>query len=276
MGKLFLMHIPKAAGISLEHDVRELVGLRNFESHEMCYSFASEMRADSVAVMLRNPRSHVLSMYNHCTASAFADKFSNRPDLPRSFSGWARKWVEMKHQGVFPQGRSGPARSMPLQCYNPINMQTHRLACRGHFPNNYSAELASEVGHQTAVQNLRRAWAVGIAEAYRESICLMHVKACGALPEQCACDGGNSSAAGLQGAAPEVTLAVHHIDHGVGLRHNRASLGGLPPAALRDVDELTEVDRQVYNAAVDIFLRDVRQAEQAHGRRMLCREVPRA
>lgn len=148
VGKTFLFNIPKVAAVSLEHDFSETVGLRSFERHGMCYKVASEMNADSVVDIMRHPKAHVLSMFNHCTASSLADRNSSRPGFPRSIAVWLKRWAQMQDDGGYRQGGGIPTRTMPMQCYNRINMQTHCRACNVHFPDNYSAELSRRPSDQ--------------------------------------------------------------------------------------------------------------------------------
>lgn len=193
-----------------------------------------------------------------------------------------KKWVEMKEQGVYPQGVAGPARTLPLQCYDPVNLQTQRLACNGRFPNAYSAELAGQVGLQAALQHLREAWIVGILEAYTESICLFHVKVRGKLPVECVCADGHgnktvtSSTRLSEKTGSAIKRQLHHINHGLGEGgRSKSSLDDAAPHVLEDLAKLIQNDRQLYNAGLDRFIEDVRQAEALVGRSFLCRDLSR-
>merc|ERR1719215_1750590 len=79
--------------------------------------------------------------------------------------------------GVQPSGSGFLA-----NCYNPVNIQTHRLQCsdRSEYPEELSVDLS--------IENMRSLWSVGLQEEYDTSVCMLSARARGSLLTGCTCD----------------------------------------------------------------------------------------
>lgn len=104
---VYHLHIPKAAGISWMSDEMSILkrhGLKQV-SQEGCFSFQdSNPRILGTAVMLRNPREHILSMYHFCMESFTKDyqdlvRQPGSPGMPQTFEGWLTEWRRLQDSG---------------------------------------------------------------------------------------------------------------------------------------------------------------------------------
>lgn len=114
--------------------------------------------------MLREPHSHILSMYGHCqtrTAGVLAAY------VPVSFHRWLGLAAKFAQTGSRKDGDA-----MGKHCsYNPANFQTRKLG----------ADL------QAAEREVREAAYVGLLEHYQLSLCLLATVVDGAAPPECGC-----------------------------------------------------------------------------------------
>ena len=120
--------------------------------------------------MLREPHSHILSMYGHCqTRRAKA----RNEYVPVSFHRWlalAAKFAET--------GRREDGEAMEKHCsYNPSNFQTRKLG----------ADL------QAAKREVQDAAFVGLLEHYALSLCLLAAVVDGEAPPECGCAAASSN-----------------------------------------------------------------------------------
>lgn len=101
---------------------------------------------------------------------------------------------------------------------------------------------------------------LGVMELYRETLCLVHYRASGRLPEWCAC-----------GSDATVAKKHTHVTHGIKPRR-----GGdeLQPATAAGIDSLTRTADAhhvaVYAGAVRHLLAELRTVEELTGTRVLC------
>mmetsp|Transcript_14754 Transcript_14754/g.33543 ORF Transcript_14754/g.33543 Transcript_14754/m.33543 type:complete len:357 (+) Transcript_14754:56-1126(+) len=142
---------------------------------------------------------------------------------------------------------------VPYQCYVPINPQSYRLSCDRESPMDMSKGVDSEL----AVQNMRKAWFVGIVEEYQVSFCLLEAKASKALPSYCDC------------TKPKEWAKFPGTKTNIWRYKEQAKP---TPQLLEVVDELTAGDRRLYRAGLQKFLEDVRAAEKELGAKMLCKD----
>mmetsp|Transcript_31106 Transcript_31106/g.99281 ORF Transcript_31106/g.99281 Transcript_31106/m.99281 type:complete len:399 (+) Transcript_31106:102-1298(+) len=267
--KTWFLHIPKTAGMSLIFDavpVYKSAG-RTFMMREGCFDWAGGMPGvTEVMTLLRQPRTHVLSQYMHCTTlPQRSARFKSL--MPPTFEAWLRNWTELRASG----GDAGdftpllyrltkdlvPATStdIPFKCNSPVSPQSQRLTCQRPW------KYPRTINASRAIENMNRMWMVGIVEAYQESLCLLHATVTGALPATCDCERRREEA--------DEGLPHHHETHGVAPH----SVDDHAEEVLALIDGLTAEDTLLYRAAVQRFVRDVRQVEQHHGVRILCREA---
>lgn len=269
---LFHLHIPKTAGVSFFLDASRVLssigGRLQVFSSEGCYSWADAMnlypfkgRIVGSALMLRNPRAHVLSQYFFCIKP-------DRPardlqQMPQSFEEWIQAWTNIREHGGLNRNflaaqNWAPVNEteLPFSCFSPVNLQTQHLACQRPFEYRYG--FADDVKLSLAVHNMNVSYFVGLVEAYRESMCLFHAKIVGVLPAACACNSTRED-------HPFVDN-LNHARHGV-LPHNLRSYS---EDTLRIVDDLTDLDATLYAAGRDRFIREIRDLELQTSVRILC------
>lgn len=261
-----MMHIPKTAGDSLQRDVLEVLHILDQGGFDLavfgeeCWDSGAGAR---IATMLRRPRSHVLSMYSHCTEGEFAEH-----SMPASLGGWVREWLALRDGGVLLNSTVNGMFTMPFRCYSPINMQSQRFTCR--HPYAYPRN-ASEIDVGLAIQRMHATWFVGLMEAYRESLCLLHEKLFGVLPSYCNCADASAWA-----SYPPITRVTHKQNN---QSHTGRDLGALEredPRLIEGIDDLTALDRALYGEAVKRFIREAREVERRHGQKFLCIDLPSA
>ena len=103
-----------------------------------------------------------------------------------------------------------------------------------------------------AMRNLNAATALGVTEAYHESVCLFHAHFLNSLPAHCKCQN------------PEVWVSYVATDAAYGVSYGR-SIDDMPEEGLEKVDAMT-LDR----AAVKRFMADVQKVEDQFGSKILC------
>jgi len=265
---VYYMHIPRTAGTSFFRDANRVVWGLVMTSKEGCYGWKDRLDGvDRVATMVRNPRTHVLSQYLYCSEGPISWMTK-----VRGFQKWIKDWTGLQAQGTVVGDFSAGGHdqistqkyvtftSLPFKCYNPANLQSQHFTCKRPFkyPDKVDAELA--------VRNMQNTWFVGVAEAYQESLCLLHVKARGTLPAFCDCRDRTSWLAFNQ---------TRSARHGERTKLSR-NVSEQPEGVLRAVDALTAADGLLYDAAVRRFVRELREAERRFGRSILCAESPLA
>lgn len=97
---------------------------------------------------------------------------------------------------------------------------------------------------------------VGVMELFDESLCLVKYKLSGDLPPSCACDAPPST---------DPSLNVHN-NRGVPAH----SLGDLRNSTLALVDEITQVDAQVYVTALGVVLAELAELSLRLKVQLLC------
>jgi len=300
------IHIPKTAGTSFMRAASDATRLRGLtiKSTEGCLAppKSSPPSIDS-AIMFRKPRAHVLSQFDLCRPRYGPSWLSlvrrpGEPAFPASFEVWLRQWKALKDGGwhgdftpAFPyapgvinylngiwgnfplwmhvspyyalNSTAGWAHfdgggtlehftDVPYNCYVPISMQAQRLTC--HMPLNYSVLPSADL----AVSNMKGSWFVGLVEAYQASICLFHVKLGNPLPSYCNCKD------------PQRWNSYNTTKMNVNPNGHR--LSDFSPEVIRLIDDLTEADRKLYNAARLRFVSEIRQVEKTFNTMILCDE----
>eukprot|EP00398_MALV-I-01_sp_L67-1_P001040 gene1040-594_t len=176
--------------------------------------------------------------------------------------------------------QGGKAGLDDYNCYNPVNMMTRQLAesCKAlpdHLFSPHHPAIAqlgerqtedlkvpgSEISYedlQSAMDRLDQTFFVGISEAYQESLCLLHYKVHGTIPDECNCEKHDSWA----------NFEFTRIDHHIPTR----DLSQLTAIQNSTIDRITELDKRLYQHVVSGFLREVGIAEYKSGVKILCRK----
>merc|ERR1719197_1704145 len=255
-------------GTSFEHDMTPYIRANN----EWCLK--PHLDAEWSVMAFRSPRHHVLSQYVHC--STMSRPAGRRPvlsclpktmtaDLITGFPIWLDHFME-------PEGKASCGKEcrhvssmqcnecrMPVDfhCYNPNNMQARHLTCTGgdrgagHI---YMDDAKSDPDASEALTNLQTVKNLVIAELYEVSLCAILTKLVGEVLEKCKCEhslGNNWT-----------SKQTHNVPS-----HN---LKNYSDETLAKVDALTKIDRQIYEAAVLHFVREVRDLEKVHKEKILC------
>jgi len=260
----YSLHIPKAAGISFSGAANKLLGPQAASS-EGCYSWSENLKINKTLLMLRRPVDHVLSMYYHCVSSKSVPNFFKKK-MPKTFGEWVHNWTDIQQRGGavgdFSPNNGDMAfvptmrTSVPFKCYNPVNMQVQRMTCQK--PYNYPLHADENL----AIRNMQSAAFVGIVEAFHESACLLAAKMIGKLPIGCNCENQDEWA----------KFSMPKIDHGV--QHH--SITNYPEEVTNAVNKLVEGDRQLYQASVARFFKDMDDVEREHGVKVLCESTKQA
>lgn len=214
-----------------------------------------------VVTLVRDPLTHVLSLYEHNRNSGF--------DTRRmTFTGQKQPSLEQWLQIAVARNTT----QLGTQ-HNPLNMQTTRLSATrgstkrqrlGVYPRKaelYRDELKPDL--DLALRHVQQdAWFVGITEFYRESLCLLRELALGTLPPECRCS--STSRRRRRGGGD---LTETHNRH-----HSRYDDRTFTGAEVSLISAATRLDRLVYGAALARFTAHLFQTEQRYNVHILCRD----
>eukprot|EP00440_Ansanella_granifera_P072813 gb/GFBE01079017.1/.p1 GENE.gb/GFBE01079017.1/~~gb/GFBE01079017.1/.p1 ORF type:complete len:339 (+),score=44.24 gb/GFBE01079017.1/:1-1017(+) len=243
------MHIAKTGGQSLIKDLLNGIlptgdGLYAWEACHSFFERESERLAhgSSFMTLLREPRSHVLSLWHECAESPWG-LWNTRFPRDGTFENISL-WLEHFSQS---------STLKDFNCYYPFNFQSR------HFIGDANCHHASTTEPPDLIDvlhQLDRYSFVGVTERYQESLCIFEEMTSGELPHYCDCE--NKTAWD--------TFPTHSSTHGVSEHSTR----DLTDADLQMIDNMTTVDLQLWKSAVDIFLLKVDKVEATHGTRILC------
>jgi hypothetical protein len=200
--------------------------------------------------MVREPATHVISMYFHCTESS--DHKDRWKFMPSSMEEWLGAWhgAAMKNGSL---SMEGDGMNEQFQCYNPINMQTARLKSTGGLDERFAV--------------------VGLLEEFDVSTCLMSIRLHAMVPPRCNCSTSADEMSVVSNTDSNEnisnTTANNDVDHGVS--HHGGSFQ--PSAQAVDlIKDLTREDTRLYANAVAKLQRDI-EAVEAEYSFCLCRNI---
>ena len=226
------------------------------------------------SVMLRDPKAHVVSLFNHCVLfkpptilslrdprlllrqkpiqfkliqSQYARISTPTPAFKRLVKeGGIKSWLQ--HFVGFTNGskvyRRNPPNLDDLGCYEPINFQSRFVVTSVDKEGNYSFYPPTTVIDRA----LQAIDFVGLLEYYTESHCLFGYQVTGTLPPDC-----SDPCARLNYAA----------EHNINITHGYipdTSVSDLDGETLKILNQLTIVDAHLYAAAVRRFRLSARVA----------------
>jgi len=242
----FDIHIPKTAGCSFSKDLRWVLAPgEGYHSKESCFYTSKPMEAgDGIIAFLRNPVMHVYSQFLECKYDKWGKQIVPEEDLPilENVTTWLRHF-------------EGGAVKYNLRCYHPYNMQARALTCQG--PGGaHHYRTHGPPRPEVALKNLGSLFFVGVVEHYAASVCLFFAKTQPGqpLPKFCDCTDESSSA------------HFKHFSH-FAPPH---SLGNLTEEDRSMIAELTQVDQQLYDRALERFGKEVGEVERTSGTKILC------
>jgi len=238
--KTFFVAIPKTSSSSFKRDAKEFIS----KSWEGCYE---DHKLYKKITMLRNPRAHVLSQYYHCATSN--DHMYGHSYMPAAFPEWIDAWS--KYHDNFSR-----IQSHPFCCYNPMNLMASRFTCGnglGEQDAHYNLASVEELQHKIASLDF-----VGLAEHYDASLCLLRIRRTQSFPEECDCGSSSSN-----------DTELHNRTHGTAPH----TISDYSEEVWKRVDELTILDRQLYEMGASRFFNDVREVEEQYNKRILCHSL---
>lgn len=261
------MHIAKTGGMNFAHDLYRLlptdIGLFSIEqSYDQLWWAVDNFH---LVTMLRQPRTHVLSQYIECKSDPVWHPTPHAQDfLYANFSTWLNLF-------------NGGHTIEDLRCYHPWNMQTRCIAGisaqRGpnkdchQVPEEWSQfndadwESARLLHLDHALQHMKNAYMVGLLERYQESICLLYGKLVqtGPMPLFCNCEDRQAWATFKNWQTP---LANHLVSH-----HDISEVSA---EDLERIDQLTQSDVLLYQAAEERFNHEIKLLEQEREMKINC------
>lgn len=265
----FYIHIPKCAGASFHRDILPLFSNLNSpgrKNDEQCFGKVLRQMPNTKIwlTMLRSPRQHVISQHLHCKWSPLGRRLTSGTNFPRtgSFEGDLEQWV---HHFEKPEVRDD------FGCFNPWNMQTRFLTCDAADVNcdapaggegcvdvslayhNYGAQPTLEV----AEGFYDKISFAGIVELYNVSRCVLKYKVQQTIDPSCECGGP---------PAPTIRRSGFDPRHGVPA-YDSATVSA---TTLKVIDAMSHLDQELYRRAVDRFLSEVRDIEDATKKKLLC------
>lgn len=212
------------------------------------------------SLMLRNPRTHVVSLFNHCLL--FKGRTFLRLRLPH-FKRPTQAFYDVVEEGGIKSwlehfvGSTNASQLDDLGCYEPINFQSRFVVTT------VDKEGSASFYPPTTIidRALQAIDFVGLLEYYRESHCLFGYQVTGTLPQNCA-----DPCSRLTQASKNL-----HVHHGY---KNTIGVDELDGQTLQLIDRLTTVDTHLYAAALRRFRHSARVAgislepcmRQKHGR----------
>ena len=193
-------------------------------------------RPPRVAILVRNPESHVRSQFAHCQTPG------NRAKWHLDKAGlhdWVARWRDAA--AATGSARDAAAASAFKLChFNPLNMMTAKL-CGGYNHNGIKPKhgWSETTCLEKALEKVATVWHIAPLERYDQGLCVLGLRL-GVKLRQCAC------------AAPVSAFGQHKV-HGVS---HHAEMNAATTAIVRD---LTRSDDAVWRAATERFDRDVAQ-----------------
>ena len=208
-------------------------------------------------VLLRSPRSHVLSMFKMCRYSPWGIKLQklNRSRIEKNGTGQHdfEAWLQYY---LHPLGKPW------LGCYEPWNYQARALTSSKRAPHNVERDFEPSFGEALAAY-LHMDW-VGLQDFYEESMCLFYGRLeqtaeVRRLLSTCGC--------GLDNTHP----ALVHIRHyNISFNDTNSSAVTFTPALAAAMDRITVVDKVIFSVALRGFFSELKRLEARLGRRIMC------
>jgi len=248
---------------------------RKFQEKIPCTLWMSEQPfspvPERVYAIVRDPRSHTLSMYFHCLESRNHQKQAHK--MPKSLDTWLDAWIAAKNDTT-----KQLANQKLFACYNPLNFQTRWI---GHNfllkkQNNFNIYYTEDDGN-TATANTtgkqqphtryifsdndlkERYMVLGDNDQMDKSVCMIFIHYTGWVPKRCDCSTARSTTAVK--AAVAVNTTDHRFAHGV--THHGSSFQ-TTPAQDAKIALLRDLDYPLYQTSRTIFREQVRLVEDKY------------
>lgn len=251
-----LMHISKTAVTSFYLEMIEKgVSFVNKSpgADEKCFTDLQLLGQDiPMASFIREPRSHVYSLYLECKYDYWGMSVTKNTNFPRDP-------LENVTEGNLPAFRdwllSFKMSQDDFGCYHPINFQTRFFVCEGRNPHH---KIGQPVKVDEMVEKrLRNIWFLGISEYYPVSVCIFKFQMGMNVGEECDC-------------SKIASQTETHVRETHGVPPHSLSL--VPLDLIEMIDAYTKEDRKLYNLALDEFMKRVAEVETKLNFPLICGE----
>ena len=234
-------------------------------------------RPERTYAIVRDPRTHTLSMYFHCTESF--DHRAKRDKMP-SLDEWLETYVDaLNGTGTFDIKQKQKEANAKFQCYNPINFQSRWIGHNPEYHSNHNVFLPKESHYKVSPNDLRERFDVlGDQSQMDKTICMIHIRYTGFVHPRCDCthhvSATNTTATDAPVTASTVGQNVTAIDwkgrvktfkamdHGV---QNHGDTYETTPRQDEMIASLREMDIPLYKEAKKVFQEQVKKVEDGMG-----------
>ena len=242
-GDLFVVKMPKAGGASFILELLAWSCTYPFTQH-FRWSESGQASAGRLGLILREPLSHTLSMYNHCQ---YGQGYLRHHYKRISLRAWVQEWR--------------PNATRRFCRYHPLNFQTTRLAGMLAGKQARMREAPAETQHlklnlALALEAVRTASFVGVTHLMKESLCVAVYNLYGTLPAdgRCLCD-----------LSPvQLRRETHGVNHSEVDEHNVSA------GTFELIRKATRADQILYAHALARLYSDVRTIERALQVQIIC------
>mmetsp|Transcript_109930 Transcript_109930/g.328695 ORF Transcript_109930/g.328695 Transcript_109930/m.328695 type:complete len:366 (-) Transcript_109930:49-1146(-) len=302
---VYHLHIPKTAGLSFANDALKVLqehGLRQ-ASREGCFSWQEgNPRVRGATLLLRNPRKHIVSMYDMCRrfeSYREAVRPARAARLPLTVEAWLQEWRRL--QGVGWHGDFTPPPWPVSNMSTEHDMRKSRILAWSSPPFSPEQSFLDEkdwtsldgggtIWHHAKVpfqcysplnfqtQRLTCSKPMEWPERPNFELALQRVESTWfvGLVEKY-----QASVCLLRAKLGEAPLppycdcrdpkkwATFQGSHENMVGHT-TNFSAMSKETIREIDKLTTLDRQLYKAGMRRFLREIREVEEAHKTKLLC------
>ena len=218
-----------------------LTGRRGYNCTAYILEAGYNTRADYTYTLVREPKSHVLSQYFHCTESRNHKKYFHKmPSLDVWLQYWYNQTVSNVSLGDFISISHEMHRTNKFSCYRPVNLQSRMLQMD-------SSLLLGEDEDEAIREIESRFTVLGDTAQMIKSMCSIITRYSGIVPTKCDC-------------------SLHHdrrrklaVDHGVTHHGNTFNI---TDQQRYWIDEITKLDQRLYKYGKIILARQVEKLEK--------------
>lgn len=264
-----------------------------------CDFFVTEKPWNSIAknvyTIVREPFSHILSQYFHCTESR--DHKTKREHMP-SLEEWLESFANLTEAKLSDKQREKKVDSMrrSFKCYNPTNSESEFTKFDRRLPENYTFPYPyteNEDNENKKLDNYlfddlkRRYRIIGDTSRMIKTVCAIFISYTDGehIPEICDCtnprivDGSSKESdqfyvPNLQkdphgekkGPEWQVQIGYNSIEHSHGVAHHGSSfLKELTPYQRGLIAKIRKKDQVLYNVSRAVFDEQIAEMEAAYG-----------
>lgn len=250
----FLLRLTDSTGTTAGKELTEyhLPEKEVFLTDSICQG-AVPQRAQTIT-FLTDPRSDIYSQYKQCQAKQQELNTQAEP-VSQTLSQWLQ------------QNTSSSGKALIVDCDVQANTQTRLLSCDSSvLAASYKHGDVDEKDLKKAIHRISKKSEVkfvGVMDLYQESMCLVHVRSKGVFPSYCDCQGPNWAEFPTKKGGDGLLIEPEKLEQ-------ETALG---PAELKLIDNITAFDRQLYDAARERLIHDIREVELLYGKTIYCADT---